>query len=106
MARYEVPQFSEIQTKIVGPFTLKQFLYLGFGGGIFYLFIKTLNFFLALLFGVPIAALALALAFVKINGQPFSKFLADAFKFISRPKFYIWKKELPKIKQITYKEDD
>jgi len=104
--RYEVPQFSEVETKIVGPFSLKQFGYLLVGGGLFYVLLKTLNLLLALLFGVPIAALAVALTFLKINGQPFATVLRNGFQFVLRPKFYIWKKELPKIKTVTYGEEE
>jgi len=103
--RYEVPQFSEVETKIVGPFSLKQFGYLLAGGGLFYILLKTLNLLLVLLFGLPIAALAVALAFLKINGQPFAVVLKNGFQFILRPKFYIWKKELPKIKPVKYEEE-
>jgi len=104
--RYEVPQFSEVQTKIIGPFSLKQFIYIGVGGSIFYVLLKTLNLFLALLFGLPVLALAGALAFLKINGQTFATVLANGFQFVVRPKFYIWKKELPKIKHIKYDKDE
>ena len=104
--RYEVPQFSEVQTKIVGPFSIKQFAYLLVGGGIFYILFKALNLFWAFLFGLPILALAGALAFLKINGQPFAKVLTNGLQFVLKPKFYIWKKDLPKIKPIKYDKDE
>lgn len=91
--KFQVPQFIEIEDKIIGPLTLKQGMYLG--GGIFgsYLCIRFLGLYLGFLFALPIMVLALALAFYKINNKPFILILEAAFKFYVGDKLYIWKKE-------------
>jgi len=34
--QYQVPQFIEVEDRIIGPLTLKQFLYLAFAGAILF----------------------------------------------------------------------
>lgn len=104
--RYEVPQFADIKTKIVGFLTVRQFLYVAVGSTIVYILFKSISLFWTFVFGLPIAGLAGALAFAKVNGAPFEEFLVHALHFGIRPKFYIWKKELPKSKKVTYQETD
>ena len=47
--RFEVPQFIEIEDKIFGPFTWKQFVYLGGGIGLAAVIFFTMPFLLRLL---------------------------------------------------------
>lgn len=92
MAQFQVPQFIEVEDKIIGPLTLKQFMYLAVGGAILfilYFYLKFALWFLAVLIVTP---LALALAFLKINGRPFIYFLMSVIAFIFKPKLYLWKK--------------
>lgn len=51
--------------------------------------------FLCVSTAVPIGAIALSLAFMKINEQPFAVVLKNAFLFLIRPRRYIWKKLPP-----------
>ena len=93
MARYQVPQFLEIEDKIFGPLTLKQFLYTMAGGAIMYLAWSSMPVFLAVLVGGPFLALFLGLAFYKVNNRPLSKALENAFTYLRAPKLYLWKKQ-------------
>jgi hypothetical protein len=99
--RFQVPQFIEIEDKIIGPLTLKQGMYLG--GGIFgtYLLMRLLGIYLGFLFAIPVIIIALALAFYKINNKPFIVILEAAFKFYVEDKLYIWKKEDRKVIRST-----
>lgn len=90
--RYQTPQFIDIKAKIVGPLTLKQFLYLAFGGGILIFLFVVFKFFVFLVLGIPVAALSAALAFLTVNGQPFDRLLVKGIKFLFKPKKYVWKK--------------
>lgn len=93
--RFQVPQFIEVEDKIFGPFTIKQFVYLVGGAGIsftLYRFIP-LPFFLKVIPISIVIALSLALTFVKINNKPFIIMLESAVKFFFNPKLYIWRKE-------------
>ena len=96
--RFQLPQFIETETKLVGPLTLKQFLWVAGGAAIVFLLFQTTGggfvFFAA---GIPIAAIFLALAFLKIEGVPLINYLAYLLSYLLNPKKYIFKKE---------KEDD
>lgn len=91
--QFQVPQFIEVEDKIFGPLTLKEFLYLGGGVGmsvILFLFIpfKIISIPLIIMFMV----FSLMLAFYKVNGKPFANTLEAAFYYWGGSKLYIWKK--------------
>jgi hypothetical protein len=91
--RFQVPQFIEVEDKIFGPLTFKQFIYLGGGIGISAVLFITLPKFLALLISVPIVIFAAALAFYKINEKPFIDIVEAFVKYLFGSKLYIWKRE-------------
>ena len=79
---FKVPQFIEIEDKIFGPFSFKQFLYLAGGAGIIYLLYKALPFILALIPILIVGGLSLALTFYRINDKPFIFILEAYFKYL------------------------
>jgi hypothetical protein len=91
--RFEVPQFIDVEDKIFGPFTWKQFVYIagGLGGAIMlYIF---LPFYLFILAATPIVALAGGLAFLPVNNRPLSVFIEAMVKYVSTHRLYIWKRQ-------------
>ncbi len=91
--RAKVPKFIDIEDKIVGPLTLKQFLYF-LAGGIFIFiiwFVVKLGAFIII--AILTAVLCLALAFYRPYGQPLIKAIRNMFVFFIKPKLYIWKKD-------------
>lgn len=90
--RFQVPQFIEVEDKIFGPLTFKQFVYLVGGAGAAVVLWLTLPRFIAILLGVPVLVLAGALAFYKVNGKPFSYMVEAFFKFYASNRLYLWKK--------------
>jgi hypothetical protein len=96
--RFQVPQFIEVEDKIFGPLTLKQFIYLLGGGGLsFIIYTVVDNFLVSLIFIIPVIAFALALTFYKINNKPFINVVESAFNYYIGNKLYIWKKVDKKI---------
>lgn len=95
MKQYQVPQFITIEDRVIGPLTLKQFGFLGAGAALIFVF----HYLLVPLLFYPLAALiggfSAALAFMKINQQPFPMVIRRAFLFFIRPRLYLWKKEVP-----------
>lgn len=94
---YKVPQNIDLEDKIVGPFTMRQFIYLLIGGGTIYglfryfaQFENGLPYFLVLTF--PIALLTAAFTFVKVNDRPFEKFIVSFFQFLTQPKQRLWQR--------------
>jgi len=91
--RFQVPQFIEVEDKIIGPLTLKQFIYLAGGAGISFILWQALPLPLAVLFIAPIAGLSLALAFYKVNERPFIRVLESGFRYVASNKLYLWRKK-------------
>lgn len=91
--RFQVPQFIEVEDKIFGPMTFKQFLYVAGGAGMCVILFIFLPKFLAILLSTPIALFALALAFYKVNEKPFINTIEAFFNYAMTSKLYIWKKE-------------
>jgi hypothetical protein len=90
--QYEVPQFIEVEDKIFGPLTWRQFLYLAGGGGMAVVMFFMLPFILFVIFGIPLVILAVALSFYPVNNRPFSYFLEAFLGYVSSPKLYLWRK--------------
>ena len=91
--RFQVPQFIEVEDKIFGPLTLRQFIYLAGGVGIIVILWITTPRPLAMLIGFPVGIFSAALAFYKVNERPFIHMLESAFNYIVGSKLYLWKKQ-------------
>lgn len=94
--RFQVPQFIEVEDKIFGPLTFKQFLYILGGAGLSFIiwsiFKNIIGNFLAIILVIPVAALFGAFAFYKIQPrQPFIETVQNALNYYLNPKLYIWK---------------
>jgi hypothetical protein len=95
--RFQVPQFIEVEDKILGPLTLKQGIYLAGGGGIIVVLFTLLPRPIAFLLGIPVAAFSAALAFYKINNKSFIYIIEAFVRYFTGEKLYIWKKEEKKV---------
>lgn len=91
--RFQVPQFIEVEDKIFGPLTFKQFIYIGGGVGACVVFFTFLPNFIAFLLSAPVAIFALALAFYKVNDKPFINVVEAFIRYTYKDKLYLWKKE-------------
>jgi hypothetical protein len=90
--QFNVPQFIDIEDKLIGPLSLKQFLFVAAGGGVLFILWFYLKLFAFIIIAIPIIVFCLSLAFYKINGQPFGIFLINGLKFVFKPKLYLWRK--------------
>lgn len=93
--QYQVPQFIDTEDKLVGPFSLRQFIYVGAAGvvsGICYFLLQTWLFAIV---AIIMLGGALALSFLKINGRPLIKVILAAFNFYWKPQMYVWKSDHP-----------
>ena len=90
---YQVPQFIEVEDKVIGPLTLRQFIYVAGGAGLCVLFFAYLPTIFALLLSLLVAGFAGALAFYKVNNKPFIEVLEAGFNFYTRSKLFLWKHE-------------
>lgn len=104
--QFKVPQFIDIEDKIFGPFTFRQFAYLAGGGGMVFVIYKILPLWIGILPILFVAGLTISLVFVKINTKPFSYYLEAAFNYMVSSKLYIWKQRLVKSSNEKNKEDE
>ncbi len=92
--RFQVPQFIEVEDKIFGSLTLKQFIYLAGGGGLsFMIYRLTGSFLWSIIPIIIIMGFSASLAFIRINNKPFIFVVEAAFKYFFASKLYIWKKQ-------------
>lgn len=104
--RFQVPQFIEVEDKIFGPLTLKQFIYLAGAGGVVFVLWRIFPIFIAIIIAAPVIALGGALAFYKINRRPFVFVIESAFKYILSNRLYVWKsKDIKQMKKQKKKAD-
>lgn len=94
MNKFMVPQFIDIEDKIFGPITVRQFIIILAGGGLMFIAFKLLTFWAFALSSLLILALVITIAFLKINGMPFHFFLLNLVQTFRRPRLYMWNKEL------------
>ena len=94
--KFRVPQFIDVEDKIFGPFTFRQFLYLAGGGGLSFVVYRALPIYVAIPLMLAFVALGLGLAFYKPNGKPFLFMIEAGFNYYIGDKLYIWKKKLKK----------
>jgi transposase len=92
--RFQVPQFIEVEDKVFGPLTVKQFIYIAGGGGLSFIIwsLVPLPLIFKLVIILPVLAFSFALAFYKINNKPFINVVEAAFKYFFTAKLYIWRK--------------
>jgi hypothetical protein len=102
--QFKVPQFLDIEDKIFGPFTFKQFVYLAGGAGVSYVLFKALGLFLGLIPIAIVAGFALALAFYRPNNKPFIDIIEAGFRYLIQDKLYIWQKR--KVKKDLKKQEE
>jgi len=89
--QYQVPQFIEVEDKIFGPLTLKQFIYLAGGGGLCLIFFTLFPTYIAFILAAPFVILSLGLAFYQVNDRPLIVAIEHAFKYFFGNKLYLWK---------------
>jgi hypothetical protein len=94
---YQVPQFIEIEDKIFGPLTLKQFIYLAGGGGLCLIFFSLLPLYLTILLAIPVMSFSAALAFYQVNGRPMIIAVEHAVGYFWGHKLYLWKQRQVKV---------
>ena len=92
--RFQVPQFIEIEDKIFGPLTIKQFIYVAGGAGLaFIIFRFTPWLLLSIPLMIIVLGFAIAMAFYQINNKPLIYTLQSAFGYFTSNKLYLWQKK-------------
>lgn len=101
--RFTIPQFIEHEPKIIGPLTLRQFVYIAIPGGIclvLYYIAPPIIFYLAL---IILGGIGLAFAFIKVDNIPLPTLIINFFKYTFSPKMYLWRRK--GAKEVVFEEE-
>lgn len=103
MRKFIVPQFIDIEDKIIGSITTRQFLIIIVAGIFLFVAYRLSTFGLFLAQAIFIIIVFGSLAFLKINGSPFHIFLLNFISSLRKPGKRVWRKEL--LQEIAMKDD-
>lgn len=92
--QYTVPQFIEVEDKILGPLSVRQFLILLIGVLSDVALWKMMRLIPFLLVGIPLFSVAVVFTFAKVNGMPFHYFVLNLIQTLRKPKLRVWDKRL------------
>ena len=94
---FQIPQFTERETRIYGPITMRHFLHIGVAGVILfflYVFMAEKNPLAFTVIALIVSIGTLSLAFITVNGRPLSVVLMNIFGFTVAPKIYLWRRKM------------
>lgn len=90
--QFQMPQFLDIEDKVIGPFTFKQFLFLVGGGGLAYISYKFLGWFYGFVFIAFFAGMGIALAFWKPNKRSAIIMFQAFLVYLFNKRMYVWQR--------------
>lgn len=93
--QFVVPQFLDVESKIIGPVTVRQFAIMMAAGLVGAIFYRLFDFSLFLLTTIPLILVAAAFSFVKINGQGLHYVALNMVQTLRRPSLRVWNKYRP-----------
>lgn len=97
--QFIVPQFIDIEDKVLGPISVRQFVTLLIGGALIFIDYELLgrlnnNFLAFIVSAVFLALLTLVFAFFRVNGRPFHYFFLNFISTMKDPRLRLWNKEV------------
>ena len=96
--QFQVPQFIESEDKIIGPLTIRQFIYLSIAGGFCFVLYFTVKPWLFFVLSAIFLGGALALGMVRVSGRPLTHVVRAAFSFYWKPQLYLWQPKHDELK--------
>jgi hypothetical protein len=91
MQQFTIPQFIDVEDKIIGPITARQFIIMLSASVLIAICYKIFDFELFVVAGLLIFAMAGTFAFLKINGRPFHYFILNFIETLKRPGIRVWR---------------
>ncbi|MFA6171172.1 MAG: PrgI family protein [Patescibacteria group bacterium] len=90
MQQFTVPQFIDVEDKIIGPITTRQFIIMLSDFILIALCYKIFDFEMFVVIGLLLLCLGGVFAFLKINGRPFHYFILNFIETLKRPPLRVW----------------
>ena len=92
MQQFVVPQFIDVENKIIGPITVRQFITFLITFFIMFIEFRIFQFWIAAVLAVVTFGFGGMFAFAKINGRAFHYFLLSLLQTFQRPRLQVWDK--------------
>jgi hypothetical protein len=97
--QFVVPQFIDVEDKILGPISVRQFIIFLAGTGLivgsYQILYRLANLFWPFIFtALGIFGGVILFAFVRINGRPFHHFMLNVLQSVKNPRLRIWNNQL------------
>lgn len=89
-----VPQFIDVEPKIIGPVTVRQFIIMLVAGLLIAVEYKLFDFWAFVITAVSTFVIFAVVAFLKVNGRPFHFFFLNVMETLKRPRLRLWNKQL------------
>lgn len=96
MQQFTVPQFIDVEDKIIGPITVRQFIIMLAGSLLMGISYKLFDFSLFLVVAIFIFVVSGTFSFIKINGRPFHLFLLNFIQTFKKTRLRVWNHTLSK----------
>lgn len=103
MMHFVVPQFLDVEDKIFGPISVRQFAILIVGAGFLFAAYRFADFSLFLLEALLIIIGVAAFGFVRVNGRPFHDFVFHILETTKKPRLRVWHHEAAALPRQTEK---
>ena len=94
MEQFLVPQFLDVEPKVIGPITVRQFIIMMVAVLIMVIEYKLADFGLFIILGLLTLFTFATVAFVRINGRAFHYFLLSVVQTMRTPRLRVWNKEV------------
>lgn len=104
MQQFTVPQFIDVEAKIIGPITTRQFLIFLVAALLIFIFYKVFDFALFVTASIFVVAVSGTFAFLKINGRPFHYFMLNLIQTLRKPGLRVWNHKIMTFEEKENKE--
>ncbi|MBI3572853.1 MAG: PrgI family protein [Candidatus Kerfeldbacteria bacterium] len=97
--QYIVPQFIDVEDKILGPISVRQFIIILGGMGLivgaYQILFRLANQLYAFIFtAFSLFVAMIVFAFVRVNGRPFHLFMLNVLQTLRNPSLRVWNNQL------------
>ncbi len=106
MDRFVAPQFINVEDRIIGPITTRQFIMMVIGGIVCFGSFKLLDTGAFALITFIVVVFIIVFGFVKVNGRNFSQFVSSMIEAIKRPKVRVWHKQVTQADLAKLQEEE
>ncbi len=106
MQQFTVPQFIDVEDKIIGPITVRQFIIILAAFLMAVAVYRIFTFSAFLVISGLIFLVAAVFSFYRVNGMPFHFFVLNFFQTLQRPTLRIWNHLVGKIETEFINENE